>query len=210
MRLWRPVGLKEMALVFESRMKAYPPRLPEQPIFYPTLNREYAEEIARSWNTRESDCAGYVTSFRVVDSFSARYPRRVVGASRHEEFWVPAEELQELNANIEGLIEVEAAFFAEGFQGLIPDSAGLKGKNAGQQFVALAKWLEYSSFDVWCETYVNRKAVFLHYLFWTQLNAAAVGATEDEKSKLMELVRRRWANSDIPFPLPGAAEESGK
>ncbi len=97
MRLWHPVGLQEMALVFDSDMRAFPPRLPGQPIFYPTLNREYAEEIARSWNTRQSDGAGFVTSFRVPDSYSPRYPRRVVGSSMHEELWVPAEALFDLD-----------------------------------------------------------------------------------------------------------------
>ncbi len=78
MRLWRPVGLKEMALVFDSGMKAYPPRLPEQPIFYPILNREYAEEIARSWNTKESEGSGY--AFRcwsgAISLASSGYPAR--------------------------------------------------------------------------------------------------------------------------------------
>jgi hypothetical protein len=33
MRLWRPLGLRELALVREAKMAAFPPRLPEQPIF---------------------------------------------------------------------------------------------------------------------------------------------------------------------------------
>lgn len=37
MILWRPVGLAEMGLVFDSGMRRFPPRLPEQPIFYPVL-----------------------------------------------------------------------------------------------------------------------------------------------------------------------------
>ncbi len=88
MLLWRPVGLKEMALIFDSGMKAFPPRLPEQPIFYPVLNRSYAEQIAREWNSREATGAGYVTRFEVPDDFADRYERRVVGASQHEEWWV--------------------------------------------------------------------------------------------------------------------------
>ncbi|MFD1217209.1 hypothetical protein [Microbulbifer celer] len=39
---YRPVGQKELDLVKESSYKAWPPRLPEQPIFYPVTNEEYA------------------------------------------------------------------------------------------------------------------------------------------------------------------------
>ncbi len=42
MKLYRPVGTKELELVIRSGNKAFPPRLPEQPIFYPVLNEEYA------------------------------------------------------------------------------------------------------------------------------------------------------------------------
>ncbi len=40
--LWRPVGPEELALLEESGWTRWPPRLPEQPIFYPVLNRDYA------------------------------------------------------------------------------------------------------------------------------------------------------------------------
>jgi hypothetical protein len=62
--LWRPSGPEELALVKESGWKQWPPRLPEQPIFYPVLNEEYATIIARDWNVRQSG-SGYVTRFRV-------------------------------------------------------------------------------------------------------------------------------------------------
>jgi 8-oxo-dGTP pyrophosphatase MutT (NUDIX family) len=107
--LYRPVGPKELALIRESGFRAFPPRLLGQPIFYPVLNEAYAAEIAREWNVRESG-AGYVTRFRVPCSIAAGYQRQVVGAKRHEELWVPAEELAEFNRHIEGLIEVVAEF----------------------------------------------------------------------------------------------------
>jgi hypothetical protein len=62
--LYRPVGPKELALIRASGMKAFPPRLPEQPIFYPVLNEEYATQIARDWNVTDSG-AGYVTRFAI-------------------------------------------------------------------------------------------------------------------------------------------------
>jgi hypothetical protein len=45
--LFRPVGLREMQLILEADCKAFPLRLPEQPHFYPVLNVEYANQIAR-------------------------------------------------------------------------------------------------------------------------------------------------------------------
>ncbi|MCW5960282.1 MAG: hypothetical protein KIS76_08975 [Pyrinomonadaceae bacterium] len=45
--LFRPVGKNELALIEESDFTAFPPRLPEQPIFYPVLNENYAIQIAR-------------------------------------------------------------------------------------------------------------------------------------------------------------------
>lgn len=41
MILHSPVGIEELALVFDSGMRAFPPRLPEQPIFYPVTNFGY-------------------------------------------------------------------------------------------------------------------------------------------------------------------------
>ena len=37
MILYRPVGTKELDLIRESGWTRYPPRLPDQPIFYPVL-----------------------------------------------------------------------------------------------------------------------------------------------------------------------------
>src|SRR5258707_8325861 len=94
--LYRPVGPKELALIEQSGWKEFPPRLPEQPIFYPVLNEQYAVQIARDWNVK-SDGAGFVTKFKVNASFASRYPVQVVGGSIHQELWVPAEELPQFN-----------------------------------------------------------------------------------------------------------------
>jgi hypothetical protein len=109
--LYRPVGPKELALIEVSGWREFPPRLPEQPIFYPVLNEEYATQIARDWNVPESG-SGFVTRFSVEAEFVSRYPVKIVGASIHQELWVPAEELAEFNQNIVGLIEVVAEFRA--------------------------------------------------------------------------------------------------
>jgi len=107
--LFRPVGPKELELIRSSGWRRFPPRLPEQPIFYPVLNEEYATQIARDWNVAASG-SGYVTRFEIDATFAAKYPRRIAGGSVHEELWVSAEELELFNDHIVGQIEVVAEF----------------------------------------------------------------------------------------------------
>lgn len=109
--LYRPVGPKELELIEQSGFTAFPPRLPEQPIFYPVTNEDYAIQIARDWNVPASG-AGFVTRFVVDADYAARFPKKVVGAREHEELWVPAEELAEFNTHIIGKIEVIHQFRA--------------------------------------------------------------------------------------------------
>ena len=109
--LYRPVGSKELALIEESGFTAFPPRLPEQPIFYPVTNEEYACQIARDWNTKFNDeKIGYVTRFSLPKSYLAQFERKVVGGAKHEELWIPAEQLDEFNSKIIGKIEVIQKF----------------------------------------------------------------------------------------------------
>ena len=111
--LFRPVGEIELKLIEDTEYSAFPPRLPEQPIFYPVTNEEYATQIARDWNTRFGSKKGFVTRFTVHKRYLDRFERRIVGAAVHEEYWIPAEELNEFNANIIGKIEVIATFEAQ-------------------------------------------------------------------------------------------------
>src|SRR5689334_9821785 len=110
--LYRPVGQKELDLIAASGYRAFPPRLPHQPIFYPVLNEAYAIQIARDWNTKDaaSGFVGYVTRFRVEAEFIAQYPVQTVGSSVHQEYWIPAEDLATFNQQILGLIEVIHTF----------------------------------------------------------------------------------------------------
>ncbi len=107
--LFRPTGPRELALVADSGHRRWPPRLPEQPIFYPVTNEAYARQIAEGWNVQGSGF-GFVTRFAVKKEFLDRYERHVVGAREHEEYWIPAEDLAALNDAIMGTIEVIAAF----------------------------------------------------------------------------------------------------
>ena len=110
--LFRPVGPKELELIRKAGWKRFPPRLPGQPIFYPVLNQEYATQIARDWNVNESG-AGFVTRFAVKSEYVLRFEVHTVGASHHQELWIPAEELDEFNGNIVGSIEVVAQFSSD-------------------------------------------------------------------------------------------------
>lgn len=103
--MYRPTGPKEMELLKESGYRRWPPRLPEQPIFYPVTNEQYAKEIAIKWNIRDSG-VGFVTRFRVKKDFVDQFAIEKVGGARHTEWWIPAERLEELNDNIVGQIEV--------------------------------------------------------------------------------------------------------
>jgi hypothetical protein len=107
--LWRPVGPVELELIRASGMRAFPPRLPEQPIFYPVLSEEYAIKIARDWNVPASG-QGFVTRFKVLKRFLDRYPVQEAGGIAHCEYWVPAEHLSAFNAALVGEIEIIAEF----------------------------------------------------------------------------------------------------
>jgi len=110
--LFRPVGEKELELIKAAGYRSFPARLAHQPIFYPVTTFAYAESIARDWNTKDaaSGFVGYVTCFEVRANFLSRYPIQTVGGRANQEYWIPAEELDEFNANIVGLIEVIAKF----------------------------------------------------------------------------------------------------
>ncbi len=123
--LYRPVGPEELALVAASGWRRFPPRLPHQPIFYPVLDYEYAVEIARDWNTKESG-EGHVLRFEVSlalmsdpgvpermahlekasrldpQSRQVRFVLATAGGRTRREYWIPAESLDELNDRIMG------------------------------------------------------------------------------------------------------------
>jgi hypothetical protein len=107
--LWRPVGPVELELIRASGMHALPPRLPEQPIFYPVLSEEYAVKIARDWNVSASG-RGFVTGFRISRRFLDKYAVHKVGSGQHLEYWTPAEDLAAFNMALVGEIEVTAQF----------------------------------------------------------------------------------------------------
>ncbi len=115
--LYRPVGQKEMDLIAASGYQYFPPRLEWQPIFYPVMNKEYAIQIARDWNTNDefSGYVGYVMAFEVDADYIGKFEIQNVGGEIHNELWVPAEELPEFNENIAGGIILIETFYGEKF-----------------------------------------------------------------------------------------------
>ncbi len=107
--LWRPVGPAELRLIVAAGMSRFPPRLPEQPIFYPVTTEEYAVKIARDWNV-SSDGAGFVTRFQVRSDYLAHHDIQEAGGAAHREYWIPAGDMDAFNAAIVGPIEVVREF----------------------------------------------------------------------------------------------------
>jgi len=107
--LYRPIAEAERLLIEQSGWKKFPPRLPDQPIFYPVMNEEYATQITRQWNVPAYG-VGYVTRFAVDSAYLQKFETRNVGGEIHDELWIPAEQLEEFNSHIIGLIEVISEF----------------------------------------------------------------------------------------------------
>ena len=115
MKLFRPTGLAELRLVYQAGMRAWPARLPGQPIFYPVLSEAYATRIASEWNTKDeaNGSVGYVLRFEVDSAYLAAHEVHEAGGRDLLEYWIPAEELDEFNDHIVGPIEVIAEYRGE-------------------------------------------------------------------------------------------------
>ena len=200
MILYRPVGLQEMEMIYDNGMKAFPASLPQQPIFYPVLQLEYARQIASGWNAKNGQYAGYVTQFKVEDQYLSQFKKHAIGESQHEEYWIPAEELDAFNQHILGLIRVVEAHFGAAFQGFVPEKFVLEEKNAIEQFTLLASTYIYKRMDFYLEIRRNHKAIFLNYPFWQAYEFKNPGL----KEKILQAIKEGWFTSfpKTPLPLP--------
>lgn len=110
--LYRPVGQRELDFVKLADWSYFPPRLKSQPYFYPVLSEEYATQIARDWNTKDSNSGfiGYVLKFKINSEFINNFKIHTVGSSIHKEYWIPSEDLSDFNKNIIGKIELINTF----------------------------------------------------------------------------------------------------
>ena len=200
--LFRPVGLQELALLWNSGMKEFPPRLVQQPIFYPVVNLEYARQIARHWNTPDSNpgYAGFVTQFDVSSTYLSKYELHTAGSAAHREYWIPAREMNSFNKAISGLITVEEAFFGDEFTGNVPDEGQLKDQNAVEQFATLSNILDFAEFSA--EVSASRKAVFLNCLFWLNGDGALLRCTDEQRHLFFTKLLKAWDTSKVGVPLP--------
>jgi hypothetical protein len=66
--------------------------------------------LAIGTRDERSGFVGYVLRFRVRKSFLDEYPIRIAGNSDHQEYWIPAADLDLLNENLLGTIELVKKF----------------------------------------------------------------------------------------------------
>jgi len=192
--LFRPVGLKEAELILKADSRAFPPRLPGQPIFYPILNQEYASQIAREWNApKEPHFAGFVTRFEIDADYSGQFEERVVGSSRHREFWVPAEQLEEFNRHIVGRIELVEAHYGNGYQGPIPISATLKGKRVDEQLRTLTDGATAISEE--------KALIQLNFAWWVRAPAESQGLDVRRKGLTLKQIVETLKGTSPDFNL---------
>lgn len=199
--------MEELRLVYEGGMKGFPPRKPEQPIFYPVLNLDYANEIAKKWNAKRESASGYVARFNLDDAYAGRFEPQKVGASHHIELWVPSDELSRFNEHILLPILIVSAHFGDNFTGHVLSQFGLRGKDATSQFIALARTLNYSVMDFRCEISANHVAIFLNYSFWVQATFSNDDITKADQERVLAAIRTIWSDAfpKIHLPLTHAA-----
>lgn len=184
MKLYRPVGLKELELILADNAQAYPPRLQWQPIFYPVLNFEYARQIATRWNLDDelSGYAGFVTEFEIDDVYVAQFEVQNVGGHLHNELWVPAEQLSEFNQHIKGYIQVSAAFYGDQYTGKLTQSKALVGLDATQQLEYITNRAENRSAIVQLIK-TDAAAILINFTYWQQAK---------QHAQVLELLQQVW------------------
>lgn len=202
MKLFRPTGLEELKLIFDSGMKAFPPRLPEQPIFYPVLNKEYAVQIARDWNAKPSHPSriGFVLEFQIEDEYISQFKRQVVGGQQHEELWIPAEELENFNQNIQGKVQVIDVYKGEGCDVEIDDKTLMPVGWVLSDRLYEGRHLRLCQTDRW-EYVERRKASGI---------VAILAVTPEDKLLLVEQYRPPLGRNVIEIPAGLAGDIEGE
>ncbi len=176
MRLFRPLGLKELELIISTGNQSFPPRLDWQPIFYPVLNYEYAAQIAQRWNTVDefSGYVGFITEFEVEDSFIEKYEVKNVGGKIHNEYWIPAEELAAMNEAIVGEIQITGSYYGPKYQGVVSETSLFAGQNAVEQAEIIAK-----NPDGIIQSIKTEKAIMLANLSFWELRSLTLAIVKD-------------------------------
>ena len=182
-----------------------------QPIFYPVLNREYAEEIASKWNPLDeaSGFAGFVTEFDVDADYLGGFEPKVVGAARHQELWIPAEELATFNSKIQSKIRSPAGFFGPAYQGPKPLPLGIRSDHAWEQLKVLHRTMSYSGFDFVLEILAQWKLVVCNFGFWAAAAPEVQGLTADDVARTLAGIRKVWEPRHPDLPLPSGVMVKG-
>jgi hypothetical protein len=202
--LYRPVGLRELEFVLDADARAFPPRLPAQPIFYPVLNADYAAQIAREWNPGDaaSGFAGFVTAFDVDAEYLTRFDVKTVGASQHQELWVPAEELSTFNGQIRSRIRVSAAYYGPAYEGPVPLPLIVRSRNPREQLAVLHAALNYNGMDFGMEIATNWKLVLANFGFWSATAPQEQGLAPEDAARTLSAIGKVWTARHLDLPLP--------
>ena len=182
-------------------MKGFPPRLPEQSIFYPVLVQEYADQTAATWNTKEEPFVGYVIEMEILDEYGARFTPQTVGSAIHRELWVPSEELAEFNNQHTKPVSVRRAYFGPKYRGHVPDKFGLRGADAYKQIAMMVGTMDYSMFDFAMEVSANMLTFFLNFPFWKAAGAGRLDVEAVQLDTCLEHIRKAWSRSPRPAAL---------
>jgi hypothetical protein len=204
--LYRTVGLAEMEGILATQSQAFPPRLAQQPLFYPVLTLQYAHQIAEQWNTGDatSGYAGFVTQFGVARDYLARFAEHTVGSAVHRELWIPAEELAAFNQHLRTPIQLIDAYYGDDYTGPIPHPFLLKNLAAKQQFPHLVGVFDYNVMDFMWEIRANAAVVALNYKYWAQHDYSAVGITSARKREILQAISHVWRTMFPTVPLVGS------
>jgi len=189
-----------MAKVFEAGMKGFPPRLPEQSIFYPVLVQEYADQTAATWNTKEEPFVGYVIEMEILDEYGARFSHKqsvqlsIVSCGclrRNSQF----------NNQLTKPVSVRRAYFGPKYRGHVPDKFGLRGADAYKQIAMMVGTMDYSMFDFAMEVSANMLTFFLNFPFWKAAGAGRLDVEAVQLDTCLEHIRKAWSRSPRPAAL---------
>jgi hypothetical protein len=203
--LYRPVEIDELALIFDSGMRAIPlNRLDTRVFFVAMTDFSLASQLARDLSNTSELKAGYVVSFTVDGDYASRFEFKLDGEQEPDfrVLWVPPKEQAAFNGHIEGRIEVDAAYFGDGFTGLVAEQHGLCSADAIEQFVCLREILDRSLQDFFGETSAQRRIVYCHAPFWRTHDFTGQGVTIEKRDALISDLVECWFSSTVEFPLP--------
>lgn len=214
--LWRSVGQSELDLVASLRWRAWPPRLPNQPIFSAAGDRRYAVQIGRERNV-PAEGVGYVVKFDVARSFLDRHQGYQGGPCDEREYRIPGDEVADLNAHLVGAITESADY-----RGPVSDVEFVEAEHAlgrplpqawrsylqGRSWFRRG-WLPTSGAYVWLNT--PREMLSLHEAWGEATDAhpgiAVIGGDGSREQLVLDL--RSDPAPVLMFDITSAGWESG-